>query len=400
MRAGNKRVEDGTTRSTREKQLQGVTLIQALLDERTPPGGDALAWIRGAVEEGTTGGAYPAISDLWTQLLRKVEKDEPYLTLKERGGGPRPVVRTHPKEITFALKRHIDEAKAERRELRLDQGHFQKYASFAPLLALLRARAKKRKRDAGEEHLQRRNLCFYDHEQVDLFASILRNDCDGRALNTLTLLVITSLYFSLGNRGMSIDALHHGFLSVTRWNAQTWERVTPLVLQLALDSKGDAVDGVMHRQDVMHHRCPARDPISALGHYFAFQFLVAQTGLPDGVDDWLEGMHRRPLLRTLSGGAACVTEFNAELRKYLEEVGADASITFHFFRDVRIAEAGERGDQQHDIVSGAGHSLGGGGGGGGKSRHATHYRSTVRSWVLGGAGYAADPEVQAAGCAR
>jgi len=70
-------------------------------------------------------------------------------------------------------------------------------------------------------------------------------------------------------------------------------------------------------------------------------------------------------------------------------IGANTSITFHFFRDLRLAEAGEAGMDRPDMSAGAGHSQG---------SQATNYRATVGPWTLAGAGYkhGKDPEMLAA----
>ena len=89
-----------------------------------------------------------------------------------------------------------------------------------------------------------------------------------------------------------------------------------------------------------------------LGLYFAYQFFQLQDELPT-MAEWLsEAMHRRPLLRmqTDEFRKASVTEFNSRLRQDLALIEADTSFTFHCIRDMRIAEAGERGDSQFDMA--------------------------------------------------
>lgn len=131
---------------------------------------------------------------------------------------------------------------------------------------------------------------------------------------------------------------------------------------------------------------PCRCPIATLGLYLAYQFLTLKEELPK-LDDWLDSMHKRPLIRQQRGGAAAVTDFNPKLKEELALIGADTSFTFHCIRDQRIAEAGERGDDPATIHAGAGHSTG---------AHDKSYRATNSSWTLGGSGYSRDPEEHAA----
>lgn len=385
-----RRRDDGTSSSTAQKQAQGAVMVQSLLDEQQL-GVSFEEWTNQVIRDGPDStGAYPAVARMWAQLLAKASADEP-LVLRAGSADEvrRPLRRTHPQEIIFALRKQMNSALAD--GLAIARGHFQLYAPYEQLTRRLGALTDARRRSAGDEHKQRRNLCFHDEEQVELFASVLRGDVEDRhPIDALTLLVVSAAYFAIGKRGMSLDAMAHGYLNITKWSTEVWEGVTPLVLQACTPSKGDrAGEGVKHREEIMHHRCPMRCAICALGHYFFYQFLVCLDELPQ-MDAWLETMHRRPLLRKVRGGAAQVTDFNAELRKNLVEIGADPTITFHFLRDVRIAEAGERGDAKMDILSGAGHSSGS------STSHNANYKAVVRSWVLGGAGYRSDPEVQGA----
>ena len=92
-------------------------------------------------------------------------------------------------------------------------------------------------------------------------------------------------------------------------------------------------------------------------------------------------------MRQLTGGAACVTEFNSRLKQDLENIGADTTFTYHCIRGQRIREAGESGLARPSIMHGAGHTTG---------SHATNYPATDKGWTLGGAGYSVEPEVMAA----
>lgn len=366
--------------------MQGSELLQSLLTEMGR--GDCSQWIADVVREGLKGEMYPAIGELWDTLLRKVEKNETITLVRpaRTGGGTvtieRLIVQTHPKVIIFALKKLMNEAMS----FMLPKGHFQRYASLTRINSVLGQRTKERRQSSGDEASQRRDMSLYDHEQVELYASILRCDIESRHdLDALTLLTITAVYMSIGKRGMSIDAIRHGNISVTRWNTPVWDRTIPIVLQFKTAAKGDSLNATPHLEQVMHHRCPMRDAPAACGHYFAFQFFHLMDTLPT-IGTWLTDMHQRPFIRLLKGDAACVTGFNSKLQENLNVIGADPSITFHFFRDVLIGEAGERGDQRQDIVAGSGHST---------AVHERSYRSVVRSWVLGSVGYSTQPEMLA-----
>ena len=368
-------------------------------------------------------GVYSLVSDMFETMLTMVKTGERMNLPESRyGDKDRPILQTHPKELTFALREAINVARGAQQKALLEKGHFQKYPRFKELVELLDKKSADAKADAGDEAKQRRELVLYDHEQVDLFESILRcsvaaeQECNAhgkrKPIDTLTLGVITSVYFALGARGLNLDDTNHGYLSITRWNAKTWETLSPLVLRLKNAAKGDSAGATKHMQDIMHHRDPMRcaacppAEISLIADattsrlspaqvphrharsvLFAYQFFTLQDALPT-IDSWKsDAMHTRPLIRKLTGGAATVTEYNATLRQDLKLIGANTEFTFHCIRDQRGAEAGERGDDQADIYAGMGHAYG---------SHTKNYRATNASWVLGGAGYGRDPEEMAA----
>ena len=113
---------------------------------------------------------------------------------------------THPKELTMALREAINKARGA--GLKLDRGHFQRYAAFGELETLLQKKAAEASADVGNEAKQRREISLYDHEQIELHVSILteayaaQQECSAHSkrkpIDTLTLGVITSLYFALG----------------------------------------------------------------------------------------------------------------------------------------------------------------------------------------------------------
>ena len=273
-------------------------------------------WARNVVAAGTDEtDAYKGVGQLLGQLLKKVHAGEQWHLPESRyGSTDRMIVQNHPKEIMFAMRSALDAALSQRGSLKIPRGHFQRYAAFSDLDKLLKKKAADAVTESGNEAKQRREITLFDNEQLELFESILRcsvaakqredgakEDACRKPIDTLTLGVIASLYFGIGKRGMSLDDLKHGFLSMTRWNAKIWEQTAPLVLQLASGAKGDSANATRHLEQVMHHKDPMRCPIAMLGLYFAFQFFQLQDELPT-MASWLsETMHRRPLLRQQTG---------------------------------------------------------------------------------------------------
>ena len=171
----------------------------------------------------------------------------------------RKIAISHPKELCFALRESINHVGG----MKVERGHFQRYAPLSMAEGLLNKQAADAKKAEGEEAKQRREITLYDHEQIDLFESFLRcsvasSGTKRAAIETLTLSVITSLYFALGARGLNIDTLSHGYLSVSRWNDKTWDGVSPLVMRLKSGAKGNSANATKHLQEVMHHRDPMR----------------------------------------------------------------------------------------------------------------------------------------------
>ena len=114
------------------------------------------------------------------------------------------------------------------------------------------------------------------------------------------------------------------------------------------------------------------------------------------LENWKSAaMHDRPLIRQyrnnrpIEDTAANVTAFVSKLRENLEEMGADTSIDFHFFRSQLESQAGELGADYLDICAGFGHTTG---------AHNKSYRATVGTMQLFYAGYKHldDPEHQGA----
>ena len=209
--------------------------------------------------------------------------------MSDFAAGNRAIAQTHPKEIKFALQAAFDAALSKKNGRVLERGHLVSYAAYKELDKLLSRKRADAVADAGDEAKQRKAITLYDHEQIDLFESILRcrfaasqhesgvkADARRKPIDTLTLGVITAMYFAKGARGMDLDDLKHGYLSMTRWNAEIWEKIKPLVLQLASAAKGDSANATKHLAQIMHHHDPMRCPISMLGLYFAYQFLQLQ----------------------------------------------------------------------------------------------------------------------------
>ena len=314
---------------------------------------------------------------------------------------------THPKEMTTALRhavrvaREAGKCEAARPHRELDW--LTKSPEFCGVVELLERRVAEEKYASGTEANQRREITLHDHQQSALFESIFsckvaqNQQAEGRGddqqrkpIDALTLGTITSLYMSLGQRGMNIDDLMWGYLDISKFsNYHVWEGVKPFYLTVTSKCKGDKEGGTKHLASVMHHRDPMRCPIAAIGLYFAYQFFgPAKDALPT-LSDWLDTMHHRPLIRNQSGAAAHVADYNSKLKQDLALIGADSRFTFHCCRDLRIAEAGEDPAMARDaIMSGVGHSNG---------SHSTSYRSFNAAFVLQGAGYQPkDTQVQAA----
>lgn len=259
-------------------------MVQCLLEEMGL--GEFETWVEQLVAAGLDAdGGYPAVGRMWAQLLKKVKAQERWHIPDsryggtKRGGEHRLIYYSHLKEIIFALKQAINQAKDG--SLAVDDGHFQKYHSYRDVNLLMAKRKKEAKKEAGDEAVQRRNKCFTDQEQVDLFASILRCDVEKRhAIDSATLGVITALFMQLGKRGMSIDSVKQGNMENLMWNEKVWDFTSPIVLQLATAAKGDKADSAMSLEQVMHHRCPMRDSMSWLGLYFSYQFFTVRTYQP------------------------------------------------------------------------------------------------------------------------
>jgi hypothetical protein len=202
----------GVSVSTTEKQNTGRMYAKCLLRELGKPD-DFTAWAQHVVEQGQDAtGAYPGIGQLFGKLLQKVNAGETWsLPADISYGNPnRAIALTHPKEITFAMRAALDAVLRDKGQLKVERGHFQRYASYAEVEKLLRKRTADAVADTGDEAKQRRSITLLDSEQLSLFESILscsfaasqrkggsKEDACRKPIDTLTLGVITAVYFAL-----------------------------------------------------------------------------------------------------------------------------------------------------------------------------------------------------------
>jgi hypothetical protein len=245
-------------------------MVQALLSEMGAEPFDE--WVRLVIDAGpNAGGAYPGVAALWNRLWKKVEAGEQWsLPDTSYRSKQRDVCISHPKEMIFALKLGMTKAKRTRGELMLENGHFQLYPAFKDVERLLGQRHSARRQTMAPEGA-RREKTLYDFERTELFASILRCDVEKRqSIDALTLALIVALHSALGQRGMTIDAIRHSGLQITRWNTEMWPGVAPTVLQISSTKKGAAANAQTELFQVMHHRDGMRCPIVLLGHYLAY----------------------------------------------------------------------------------------------------------------------------------
>lgn len=96
-----------------------------------------------------------------------------------------------------------------------------------------------------------------------------------------------------------------------------------------------------------------------------------------------DAMHDRPLIvqyrknRPISDTAAAVTAFNSKLQENMAIIGADPSITFHYFRSLLSNQASQLGADYLDVTHGIGHG----------SAYTKNYQVTVGTMTLFYAGY-------------
>ena len=117
----------GISKTTTRTRLLGARMVQCLLVEMGL--GEFEAWVQELVAAGLDAdGAYPAVGRMWARLLEKVQAGEMWHMPEsryggtQRGGEYRPICYSHLKEIIFALKQVINQAKDG--GLAVDDGHF------------------------------------------------------------------------------------------------------------------------------------------------------------------------------------------------------------------------------------------------------------------------------------
>lgn len=369
--------------------------IQALLSEMGE--GDLSEWTKriAALDDS---GLRDAVLNLFNQLFRKVQRGEKWTNLPADavGGSEREIAQEVPKVVAMGLKKAIDEAWRDTTGRLVPVGYCQTFSSFKDAELLLKQKGASQAVASGNEARQRRDQELLDHEQLALFESILScsvaehqrlgGERERHPTDTLTLGVIVSLQFALGKRCMNVgwpssnvplshiapptrpvfwfapqlDDLKWGYLEVTRFTShQVWDGIFPPYLALRSSSKGDIVGARKHLAGILNHRDPMRGAIPMLGLYFAYQFFTLQEDLPS-LENWLDTMHKRPLIRLQNGRAAHTTDFNDRLKQDLELIGAKYSnFTLHGIRNQRIGEAHEDPNMRGDaILNGVGHSTG------------------------------------------
>ena len=157
-----------------------------------------------------------------------------------------------------------------------------------------------------------------------------------------------------------LDHCKCGYLEISRFNkTQVWDRLFPYYLQISSSNKMDSVGARKGLAGIMHHRCPMRGSVAMLGLQFSYRYLTLLEELPT-IENWLELMHKHPLIQLQSGRAAKVTEFNDKFKEELEHIQARSpNFTLHGIRNQCIGEGKEdplmRGDA---LQNGAGHSTG------------------------------------------
>ena len=128
----------GVSVSTTEKQNTGRVYAQCLLRE-LGKSDDFDAWARDVVESGTDAtGAYHSVGELFGRLLQKVKANESWALPAGMRNADRAIALSHPKEINFAMRAALDSVLRDKDALKVDRGHFQRYAAYTEVERLLR----------------------------------------------------------------------------------------------------------------------------------------------------------------------------------------------------------------------------------------------------------------------
>ena len=393
----------GVSASLAQKHGTGGAYAECLLKELGLP--DLSEWLKQTAPDGDDA-LRAGVSSLFQQMEKKVKEGDPWrdgawkATDKER-----PIAKSHFNELMYALRLHINDARAAcRRVTVLPNSWFAEIAAYKSLKAVMTVKFVAAAKEKGSELDQRRDRAMQDGEKLGLYRSMLSlsvrssqleagktQDASRKVLDTLTLCLIVSFFTSLGQRGLNLDSLVWGGLKIVQWTTDyAWQGHKPIVLQVSSAFKGGGA-GEIKLFQMMGHRDVMQCPIAMLGLYFLYQFVVLLDPLPT-LETWVDSLHSVALFRRQSqsvkqGGVSAISYFNVFLKEELEFIGADTNFTFHAFRNARIAEAGtDHAANRHDIMHGAGHSTGG--------SHSVSYNSLDASWIMGGAGYrGTDPEV-------
>lgn len=116
----------------------------------------------------------------------------------------------------FSTQADVDKARGHTGKM-LPRGYFQEFSLVKEADRLLKMEKAKAQVDGGNEAVQKRDNVLYDHEQILLFESVLSNAYSNEQrkrggvkkprhpVDTLTLGVILSFYFALGQRGMNVS---------------------------------------------------------------------------------------------------------------------------------------------------------------------------------------------------
>lgn len=154
------------------------------------------------------------VNDMWEEigkfarrLLEKVERQEPMSivdpeTKKEE---KRELRQSHPHIISMALKKDINDAHTGARSRINQKESIYNLNAFKQAENILTSRASNDKIEMGKDVRERRDNELYDHQQINLFESIMARRIEKISLiDTLTLALTNTLHFALGQRGVNV----------------------------------------------------------------------------------------------------------------------------------------------------------------------------------------------------
>ena len=210
--------ESGLNKSTEDSITRGGMLVQALVHEIG--GGDYQQWLQAHVTQRDGGeGAIAVATVIFDHLLKKIQNKEQWTNLpKDANGkllgsltGVRDICPNHHKLIKMALANDISAA----RNVVVPQKFFDSLPNCGKCLKLLQKHSADQSVQSGTEASMRRDKSLSSEEQLALFESILSNQYaqqrfkgDGQpprsAIDTLTLGVILSLHYGIGQRCVNV----------------------------------------------------------------------------------------------------------------------------------------------------------------------------------------------------